>query len=250
MKTKVFASRCTKEILRDPLTIAFGLGFPIVLILLFSIINRSIPQDAGATSLFEINNLTPGMIIFGFSFISLFSAMLVSKDRTTSYLLRLFASPLKANNFILGYSIPLLFIALAQSTICFCFALIMGLTPTWNIIAAILLNIPTSIFFIGLGLLCGSLFNDKQVGGICGALLTNLCAWLSGAWIPLDLIGGIFRKIAYVLPFVHATNMGKFILQGNYSEIITPLTIVSAYSISVFVLTMIVFKNKMSSDKI
>ena len=249
MKTKVFASRCTKEILRDPLTIAFGLGFPIVLILLFSIINRSIPQDAGATSLFEINNLTPGMIIFGFSFISLFSAMLVSKDRATSYLLRLFASPLKANNFILGYSIPLLFIAIAQSTICFCFALIMGLTPTWNIIAAILLNIPTSIFFIGLGLLCGSLFNDKQVGGICGALLTNLCAWLSGAWIPLDLIGGIFRKIAYALPFVHATNMGKYILQGNYSEIITPLIIVSAYSISVFVLAIIVFKNKMSSDK-
>ena len=249
MKTKVFASRCAKEILRDPLTIAFGLGFPIVLILLFSIINRSLPQEAGATSLFEINNLAPGMIIFGFSFISLFSAMLVSKDRATSYLLRLFASPLKANNFILGYSIPLLFIAIAQSTICFCFALIMGLTPTWNIISAILLNIPTSIFFIGMGLLCGSLFNDKQVGGICGALLTNLCAWLSGAWIPLDLIGGIFRKIAYALPFVHAANMGKYILQGNYSEIITPLIIVSAYSISVFVLAIIVFKNKMSSDK-
>ncbi|MBR5866281.1 MAG: ABC transporter permease [Spirochaetaceae bacterium] len=249
MKTKVFASRCAKEILRDPLTIAFGLGFPIVLILLFSIINRSIPQEAGATSLFEINNLAPGMIIFGFSFISLFSAMLVSKDRATSYLLRLFASPLKANNFILGYSIPLLFIAIAQSTICFCFSLIMGLTPTWNIISAILLNIPTSIFFIGMGLLCGSLFNDKQVGGICGALLTNLCAWLSGAWIPLDLIGGIFRKIAYALPFVHAANMGKYILQGNYSEIITPLIIVSAYSISVFVLAIIVFKNKMSSDK-
>ena len=128
MKTRVFASRCGKEIIRDPLTMGFGLGFPIILILLFSIINKSIPPEAGNT-LFEINNLTPGMIVFGFSFISLFSATLISKDRTSSYLLRLYASPLKSKDFILGYSIPLLFIGLAQSAICYCFALIMGLTP-------------------------------------------------------------------------------------------------------------------------
>ena len=249
MKTRVFASRCTKEIIRDPITVGFGLGFPIILILLFSIINKSIPPEAGATAIFEINALTPGMIVFGFSFISLFSAMLVSKDRTTSYLLRLYASPLKSKDFILGYSIPLLFIGFAQSVICYCFALIMGLTPTWNIIPAILLNIPTSIFFIGLGLLCGSLFNDKQVGGLCGALLTNLCAWLSGAWIPLDLIGGVFRKVAYALPFVHATNMGKFALQGNYSEIWVPFAVVSAYALGLFTLAIIVFKGKMSADK-
>jgi ABC-2 type transport system permease protein len=249
MKTRVFASRCTKEIIRDPITVGFGLGFPIILILLFSIINKSIPPEAGATAIFEINALTPGMIVFGFSFISLFSAMLVSKDRTTSYLLRLYASPLKSKDFILGYSIPLLFIALAQSAISFAFALIMGLTPTWNIIPAILLNIPTAIMFIGIGLLCGSIFNDKQVGGLCGALLTNLCAWLSGAWIPLDLIGGVFRKVAYALPFVHATNMGKFALQGNYSEIWVPFAVVSAYALGLFTLAIIIFKNKMSADK-
>ena len=248
MKTRVFASRCGKEIIRDPLTMGFGLGFPIILILLFSIINKSIPPEAGNT-LFEINNLTPGMIVFGFSFISLFSATLISKDRTSSYLLRLYASPLKSKDFILGYSIPLLFIGLAQSAICYCFALIMGLTPTWNIIPAILLNIPTSIFFIGLGLLCGSLFNDKQVGGICGALLTNFAAWLSGAWIPLDLIGGVFRKVAYALPFVHATNIGKYALAGNFTEIWKPLAVVFAYAIGVFVLAIFVFKNKMSADK-
>ena len=248
MKTRVFAARCGKEIIRDPLTVGFGLGFPIILILLFSIINSSIPPEAGNT-LFEINNLTPGMIVFGFSFISLFSAMLISKDRTSSYLLRLYASPLKSRDFILGYSIPLLFIGLGQSVICYCFALIMGLTPTWNIIPAILLNIPTSIFFIGLGLLCGSVFNDKQVGGICGALLTNICAWLSGAWIPLDLIGGVFRKVAYALPFVHATNMGKYALEGKFSEILTPFLVVLAYALGIFVLAIFVFKNKMSADK-
>jgi ABC-2 type transport system permease protein len=176
--------------------------------------------------------------------------MLVSKDRTTSYLLRLYASPLKAKDFILGYSVPLLIIALAQTAICFGFALLMGLNFTWRIFLAIVLNLPTAILFIGIGLLCGSIFNDKQVGGICGALLTNFCAWLSGAWIPLDLIGGIFRKIAYALPFVHATNLGKFILQGRFSEITIPLLVVSGYALTVFVLAIIVFKRKMSADKV
>ena len=103
--------------------------------------------------------------------------------------------------------------------------------------------------FIGIGLLCGSVFNDKQVGGLCGALLTNLCAWLSGAWIPLDLIGGAFKAIAYALPFVHATNLGKYVLTGNYSEIWLPLGVVTAYAVGLFTLTIIVFKRKMSADK-
>lgn len=249
MKTSVFANRCTKEILRDPITVGFGIGFPIILILLLSIINNSLPQDAGASALFEINSLTPGMIVFGFSFITLFSGMLISKDRTSSYLLRLFASPLSAMDFILGYTLPLFGMAFIQAAICYAFALIMGLTPTWNIFGAILINIPTALVFIGLGLLSGTLLNDKQVGGICGALLTNLCAWLSGAWIPLDLIGGAFKKVAYALPFAHATNMGKYALAGEWSKVIMPLIVVFAYAIVILIFAIIVFKRKMSADK-
>ena len=245
MRMLTFAGRNTKEILRDPLTLFFGLGFPLVLILLLSAIQANIPVE-----LFEIQHLTPGITVFGLSFMTLFSATIIAKDRGSALAQRLYTTPLTAIDFILGYTLPIIPIAVAQSVICYCFALIMGLTPTWNIIPAILLNIPTSIFFIGLGLLCGSLFNDKQVGGICGALLTNFCAWLSGAWIPLDLIGGVFRKVAYALPFVHATNLGKYTLAGNFTEIWKPLAVVSAYAVGIFVLSIFVFKNKISPDKI
>lgn len=43
MKTMWFAGRCGKEILRDKLNLAFGIGFPVILLLLLSAINASIP---------------------------------------------------------------------------------------------------------------------------------------------------------------------------------------------------------------
>ncbi|MBQ9247831.1 MAG: ABC transporter permease, partial [Ruminococcus sp.] len=81
-KTMLFASRNTKEILRDMTSLIFGIAFPIVLLILLSAINKSIPEGAGP-DLFMIEKLAPGISVFGLSFLSLFSAMLISKDRTT-----------------------------------------------------------------------------------------------------------------------------------------------------------------------
>lgn len=43
MRTWAFAKRTTKEILRDPINIIFGLGFPIVILLLLTTIQKNIP---------------------------------------------------------------------------------------------------------------------------------------------------------------------------------------------------------------
>ena len=205
-----FANRNVKEILRDPLNLFFGLGFPIVLILLLSAIQANIPVE-----LFEIGHLTPGITVFGLSFMTLFSATLISKDRGSSLLQRLYTTPLTPTDFILGYALPIIPIGVAQSIICYLVAMILGLKFTPNILLAVLFVIPVCLLYIALGLLCGSVFNDKQVGGICGALLTNLSAWLSGIWFDLDLVGGVFKKIANLLPFIHAVELERAVLQGN-----------------------------------
>ena len=196
-----FANRTMKEILRDPLTLGFGLGFPVILLLLLSLIQANIPVE-----MFELAHLTPGITIFGLSFITLFSAQLISKDRTSSLLTRLYTTPLKATDFILGYLLPVLPLCLAQTVICYIVALILGLQFNMNILWAILMNLAPSFFYIALGLLCGSALTEKQVGGICGALLTNLSAWLSGIWFDIDMLGKVFMRIANTLPFIHAVD--------------------------------------------
>ena len=238
-----FAGRNTKEILRDPLNLAFGLGFPLVLIFLLSAIQANIP-----VKLFEIQHLAPGITVFGLSFMTLFSATIIAKDRGSSLLQRLYTTPLTPPDFILGYTLPIIPIAVAQCAVCYIAAIILGLEITAGILYAILFIIPVSVFYIALGLLCGSIFTDKQVGGICGALLTNLSAWLSGVWFDLDLVGGAFQKIAYALPFVHAVEMERAVLAGNFTGIFPHLWWVLGYAAAALVLAVLLFLRQMKKQ--
>ena len=140
MRMWTFANRNGKEMVRDPLTLAFGLGFPLVLLLLLSAIQANIP-----VSMFEIAHLTPGITVFGLAFMSLFSATLISKDRSSSLMQRLYTTPLTARDFILGYTLPILPIAVAQSVVCYVAAICLGLTASVNILWAILGIIPVSV---------------------------------------------------------------------------------------------------------
>lgn len=209
MRWMVFARRNVKEILRDPLTLFFGIGFPVILLLLLTTIQRHVP-----VSIFQLDSLTPGIVVFGYSFLALFAALLVSKDRSTSFLMRLFVSPMTAADFILGYLLPMLPMAAAQCLLTYLTAALLGMTLSVRVLLAGVLSLLTAVLFISLGLLLGSLLNDKQVGGICGALLTNLTAWLSGTWFSLDLIGGWFQRIAFWLPFANGVELGRAAIAG------------------------------------
>ncbi len=240
MKMLTFARRNTKEILRDPLTFGFSLGFPLVLLLLLTAIQANIP-----VSMFALPHLAPGIGVFGLSFMTLFSATLIAKDRESALMARLYTTPLTAADFILGYMLPMVPISVGQSLVCYGTAVLLGLEAELNILWCVLLTIPTSLFYIALGLLCGSLLGVKQVGGICGALLTNVAAWLSGTWFDLELVGGVFRQIAYCLPFVHAVEAQRAVLAGNWSAVLPHLAWVLGYGVTATILAVWVFLSQM-----
>jgi ABC-2 type transport system permease protein len=220
--------------------LAFGLGFPLVLLLLLSIIQANIP-----VSLFEIAHLTPGITVFGLSFMSLFSAVIISKDRGSALLQRLYTTPMRSADFILGYTLPIIPIAIGQTLICYIAAWALGLQPTIHILYAVIGNIPVSLFYIALGLLFGSILNEKQVGGISGALLTNLSAWLSGIWFDLELTGAVFQKTAQLLPFVHAVEMERAALSGNFEQILPHLWWVLGYAVITLCASILLFLRQM-----
>ncbi len=240
MRMLTFAKRNFKEIIRDPLNLSFLFGFPIVLLLLLSAIQANIP-----VSLFEIAHLAPGIVVFGLSFMTLFSATLIAKDRQSSFMHRLYTTPMTPVDFILGYTLPLIPIALIEGVATYLFAVILKLEISVNILLSLVVLIPIALLYIGLGLLCGSVFNDKQVGGICGALLTNLSAWLSGIWFDLDLVGGAFKKIAYALPFVHSVEAQRAVISGNYSGIFPHLWWVLGYAFVILTAAVLLFLRQM-----
>lgn len=243
MRMITFAKRCTKEILRDPMSLALGLGFPLILLLLLSALQRNIP-----VSLFEIETLAPGIPVFGLSFMTLFSATLVARDRESALLQRLYTTPLTGFDFIFGYMLPILPIALGQTAVCYLLAIFLGLPLQVNILYAIIGIVPMAVFNIALGLLCGSVLGVKQVGGICGALLTNLSAWLSGVWFDLKLVGGTFEKAANALPFVHAVEMEKALYAGNCELAFSHLPTILLYGVFAVLAAVLCFFRQMKKQ--
>ena len=243
MRMMTFAKRCGKEILRDPINLSFGLGFPLILLLLLTAMQKNIP-----VRLFEIDALAPGITVFGLSFITLFSATLVAKDRESALLQRLYTTPLTGFDFILGYMLPLLPIAIGQSVVCYLFAIPLGLTVSFNILYAVIGIIPMAVFNIALGLLCGSILGVKQVGGICGALLTNLSAWLSGVWFDLKLVGGVFEKVANALPFMHAVELEKALFIGNFEDAAIHILTVIPYGVLITAIAVLCFLGQMKKQ--
>ncbi|MEI3607531.1 ABC transporter permease [Pseudogracilibacillus sp. SE30717A] len=243
MKMMMFSTRTLKEIIRDPISLFFGLAFPIIILLLMTLINQNVPND-----LFNINSLTPGIAVFGLSFMTLFSAQMIAKDRFSDFLTRLYTTPMTAYDFILGYTLPLIPMALVQVIICYAVSIMLGMTFTLHILFAIITILPVAILFNGIGLLCGSIFNEKAVAGICGALLTNLTAWFSGTWFSLELVGGWFEKIANVLPFVHAVDMGRAVIDGDYANIFPHIWWVVGYGLGISLLAVYTFQKNMKNS--
>lgn len=240
MRVKAFAKRNMKELLRDPLTLFFGLGFPLVLLVLMNVIQRNVPVH-----IFELDTLAPGIASFGLTFLALFSGLLIAKDRSSAFLARLAASPMTAADFLLGYLLPLLPMAVGQSVICLAAAVALGLPLSWNLLAVVASLIPSALLFIALGLLCGTLFNDKQVGGVCGALLTNVTAWLAGIWFDLSLMGGGFKTFAYLLPFAHGADGAKAALAGDWAALPGHLLWVSVWAAAVLALAITLFRGRL-----
>ncbi len=241
MRMLNFAKRNFKELVRDPISLIFEIALPIFLLFIFQQFN--LPDE-----IFKIDNFTPGIILFGFSFITLFTATLISKDRSTSLLIRLGTSPMKSRDYILGYVLSIVPIILIQEVLFFVTAMLLGLHFSINIIYTVLISLVVSILFISLGILIGSAVSEKGTGGI-GSLIVQLVCFTSGMYFPKEMVGKVFSRICEILPFESCLNIIKGTLTNDFSIIsIRNIITFSIYTIVVLIITIIVFKKKMVSD--
>lgn len=247
-----FSSRNIKELLRDPLSYIFCLGFPLVMLVIMSIVNQSIPAEANMT-IFNIENLSAGIAMFGLSFVMLFTCLTVSKDRSGAFLTRLYASPMRSADFIAGYMLPVLVLALIQLVISFAASLLAAVIlgeSTMNIggvLLAIVMLLPVAIFFIAAGLLFGSLFNEKSAPGLC-SIIISLATILGGVFFDAESAGGIMLDVCNALPFFHAVKAARLAIALQLEDIGVHLLITLAYAVVFSVLASIVFRSKMRAD--
>ena len=232
------------EIIRDPLSLIFLMGLPLVMEVLFYFLFHEL------TAQFEMKYLAPGIVVFSQAFLSLFSGMLIAIDRSSSFLTRLYVTRTRSYEFITSYVLSLLPIALIQSVI---FFIIGGILDTsifkLNMLVGILLSLVTSILFIGIGILLGSICNEKSIGGVASVVIAGQSV-LSGMWFPTEGINPSMVTFMKCLPFKNATDLLRNVINGignTFNDLWLPLIITVVYALVVLIIAIAVFKYKMKS---
>lgn len=252
-KIRAFAIRNSKEILRDPLSYIFCLGFPLVMLAVMTLVNTTIPKEAGMT-LFRIDNLAGGIAIFGQTFIMLFTAITVAKDRSGAFLLRMYATPMKSMDFIAGYLLPMLVLSMAQGVVILLCSLLVsalaggGLNAGWAFLSLVPL-VFSAVMFIGLGLLFGTLVSEKSAPGLCSVII-SLGSFLGSIWFDADAAGGVLLSICQCLPFYYCTKAARAAMHGEtgWNHFLLPLIIVAGSALVITLLAALAFRKKMKND--
>lgn len=251
-KTLAFAKRVFTEILRDPLSYIFCLGFPIIMLIVMTLVNESVPPEANMT-IFRINNLAGGIAFFGLTFVMLFTSLTIAKDRSGAFLVRLYATPMKGGNFIAGYMLPMLLLGVIQSVITFAASFVVSLIANVEInvlgmLAAIVSLIPTMILMVSFGLFFGTLFNEKAAPGLC-SIIISLGSFVGSVWFDAEGAGGVLFDICNVLPFYHGVKAARMATALDFSgDFFIHILITAGYAAVVLVLSIVAFRSKMRAD--
>lgn len=250
-KTMAFSSRNFKEIVRDPLSYIFCLGFPLVMLVVMTLVNDSIPKEANMT-IFQIQNLSGGIAVFGLAFVMLFVCLTVSKDRSGAFLTRLYSTPMRSGNFIAGYILPTVLLAVLQVAVTFAASFVISLIKgvelnVFGMLLSIVSLLPSILMFISFGLLFGTVFSEKAAPGLC-SIVISFASFLGGIWFDVDGTGGVLANICGALPFVHSVKTARMVCALDFSDIGSHFLIVAAYSLAVTALSIFVFNRKMKAD--
>lgn len=247
-----FASRNIKEMMRDPLGYIFCIGFPLIMLVLMTIVDQSIPKEGVDT--FHIENLAPGVAVFGQMFVMLFTALNISTDRSGTFIMRLYATPMTASDLTAGYIFPMLTIAVVQSVITFAVAFVISLIlgsalSIGGILLCILTLIPSAAMFIGFGLIFGVLFNEKTAPGLC-SIIISLGGFFGGIWFSAESTGGVMLKICKCMPFFYCTKTARSAISMDFSceAILLPMLIVIVCAVVLTTLGCFAFSKKMRAD--
>lgn len=250
-RIRAFSSRNIKEILREPLSYIFCLGFPLVMLIIMTFVNESIPPQSGMT-IFRIDNLYGGISVFGQTFIMLFTAITVSKDRAGAFLVRMYATPMKTADFVLGYILPMTLLSIIQNIITAIASLIISFIvgvemDIAGILLSVIILIPSAVMFVGFGILFGSLFSDKSAPAI-SSIIISLSSFVGGIWFDADNAGGVMLKISKCLPFYYCTKTARLSTAMNFENFPIPIIIVIACSALIIALAILIFHTKMKAD--
>jgi ABC-2 type transport system permease protein len=239
VKSVHLARRNTLEVLRDPLSLGIAVALPLVLLLTLEALGSAETPYLTATL------LTPGIVLFGYVMVMFSSAMILARDRETSLLDRFLTAPVRSRDFVAGYSLPYVGIALVQGAVLLAVGGLLGLGVAGSIVPVVIVFVLMAVFYVALGLIFGALLTVAQTSGAYAVVL--VLTIFGGAWFDLQEIGGVFLTIGDVLPFTHALDATRAVLAdgAGFGDVAGDVAWVAGYASAATALAVFTFQRRL-----
>lgn len=204
-----------------------GVGGPTVL---------SVGQDYvyGSSGTRFIDSFAPGIMALAVLMVtSIFSVIIIVREKTGGMLERLFATPLRSSELVVGHGLALSVIALAQSTVVLSAALlIFQVQVVGNIALAFLILVLFAIGNQGLGMIASAAARNELQAVQFIPLVLFPSLLLSGVFFPIEAIPKDFRGLSFAVPLTYAGDaMRSIMLRGwGLGEIGLDLVVLIVYA--------------------
>ena len=194
-----------------------------------------------------VNFYAPGIAVYGLMILISTAAGIIAGDRERGFLSRMFTTPAKPWDFILGYSLPFIPVLIISTLIYLGVGIALGLTIVGNLGHAFLVFFLIGLCSIGIGMIVGSLVKSESQTGISWLFIVPM-AMLSGAWFTVDRMPSALKSIAGVLPFIHAIDASRAVLNGSsFSAIILDIYWLVGWAVVLFMAGIMLFRRTMVS---
>jgi ABC-2 type transport system permease protein len=199
------------------------------------------------TKITYIDFIAPGIIIFGLLIMIPTSARIMVHDKEKGFLARLLTTPLRPWEFLLGYSLCLVVIAIAQIIIFMVFGHWLGMNIVGNIWLAFLIFFLTGLCSIGIGMVVASLARtENQAEPLCW-LISMPLAMLSGSWFSIEMMPTYLRQVANLFPYAHAIDAARRVLSRGIGleAVSSDLLFLAVWAVAIFIIGTFFFRRTM-----
>ena len=194
-----------------------------------------------------VNFYFPGIAVYGLMILISTAAGIIAGDREKGFLSRMFTTPARPWHFILGYSLPFIPVLIVSTLIYLGVGMGLGLTIVGNLGLAFLIFFLIGLCAIGIGMIVGSLVKSESQAGVSWLLIVPV-AMISGAWFAVDRMPAALKSVAGVLPFIHAIDASRAVLNGSsFSTIMLDIYWLAGWAVVLFVTGIALFRRTMVS---
>jgi len=194
-----------------------------------------------------VNFYFPGIAVYGLMILIATAAEIIASDREKGFLSRMFTTPARPSDFVMGYSLPFIPVLIVSALVYLGVGMGLGLTIIGNLGHVFLIFFLIGLCGIGIGMIVGSLIKSESQAGISWLFIVPV-AMISGAWFTVDRMPSALKSIAGVLPFIHAIDGSRAVVNGSpFSAIVVDFYWIIGWAVVLFAAGIILFRRTMVS---